>query len=120
MVDARDVGAVAAEVAADPARHAARTYRLTGPQLVSYGDVAAVLSDVLGRTVTFRARSREEDRAEMVRAGLPAEVAGMNALAVSLFADGDAEWLSPDVPELLGCPARSLRRFTEDNAAAFS
>jgi len=120
MVDARDVGAVAAAVAADPARHAARTYRLTGPQLVSYGDVAGVLSDVLGRTVTFRARSREEDRAEMVRAGLPAEVAGMNALAVSLFADGDAEWLSPDVPELLGCPARSLRQFTEDNAAAFS
>lgn len=120
MVDARDVGAVAAEVAADPARHTGRTYRLSGPELVSYGDVAGVLSDVLGRPVTFRARSREGDRAEMIRAGLPPKVAGMNALAVSLFADGDAEWLSPDVPELLGRPARSIRQFTEDNAAAFS
>lgn len=120
MVDARDVGAVAAEVAADPARHTGRTYRLSGPQLVSYGDVAGVLSDVLGRPVTFRARSREGDQAEMIRAGLPPKVAGMNALAVSLFADGDAEWLSPDVPELLGRPARSIRQFTEDNAAAFS
>lgn len=71
MVDARDVGAVVAEVAADPARHAGRTYRLTGPELVSYRDVAGVLSDVLGRPVTFRARSRSEDETEMVRPGSP-------------------------------------------------
>lgn len=120
MVDARDVGAVAAVVAADPARHAARTYRLSGPELVSYGDVAAVLSRILGHPITFRARSREQDQAEMVQAGLPAQVAEMNALAVSLFAAGDAEWLSPDVPELLGRQARPLRQFAEDHTASFS
>lgn len=97
MVDARDVGAVAAEVAADPARHTGRTYRLSGPELVSYGDVAGVLSDVLGRPVTFRARSREGDQAEMIRAGLPPKVAGMNALA---------EACSPTATQN-GCPPTS-------------
>ena len=35
LVDARDVAAVAARVAAGPAAHAGKTYRLTGPELVS-------------------------------------------------------------------------------------
>ena len=44
MVDARDVAAVAAEIAATPGAHDGRTYWLTGAALISYADVAAVLS----------------------------------------------------------------------------
>lgn len=120
MVDARDVAAVAAAIAADPAGHAGKTYWLSGPELVTYADVAAVLSRLLGRTVTFHPQSREEDEAAMVHAGLPQPVAAMNALALSLFAEGNAEWLSRDVPNLLGRPARSYERFAADHVAAFS
>ncbi len=35
MVDARDVGAVAAEIAASPAPHVRKTYWLSGPELIS-------------------------------------------------------------------------------------
>lgn len=120
MVDTRDVAAVAAAVAAQPAEHAGRTYWLSGPELVTYARVAAVLSGRLGRTVTFRASSREEDEAALVAMGLPQPVAAMNALALSLWAEGDAEWLSDDVPELLGRPARSFEQFAADHAAAFA
>jgi hypothetical protein len=44
----------------------------------------------------------------------------MNAQAFSLAADGDAEWVTEDVPALLGRPARSFGRFVADYAAAFS
>ena len=40
--------------------------------------------------------------------------------AFSLTADGDAEWVTRDVPSLLGRPARSFEQFTIDYAAAFS
>ena len=120
MVDARDVAAVAAAVAADPAGHAGQTYWLSGPELVTYADVAAVLSWLLDRKVTFKPQSREEDEAAMVRAGLPQPVAAMNALALSLFAEGNAEWLSRDVPNLLDRPARSYEQFAADHVAAFS
>ena len=120
MVDARDVAAVAAAVAADPAGHAGQTYWLSGPELVTYADVAAVLSRLLDRKVTFKPQSREEDEAAMVRAGLPQPVAAMNALALSLFAEGNAEWLSRDVPNLLDRPARSYEQFAADHVAAFS
>ncbi len=120
MVDARDVAAVAATILADPADHAGKTYWLSGPELVTYADVAAVLSQLLGRTITFEPQSREADEAAMVRAGLPQPVAAMNALALSLFAEGDAAWLSQDVPDLLGRPARAYAQFAADHAAAFS
>jgi uncharacterized protein YbjT (DUF2867 family) len=120
MIDARDVGAVAAGIAASPAPHAARTYWLTGPELISYADVAAVLSTLLGRPITYRELSSDEDKEAMIRAGLPEPVAAMNAQAFSMIADGDAAWLTEDVPSLLGRPARSFEQFATDSAAAFS
>jgi uncharacterized protein YbjT (DUF2867 family) len=120
MVDARDVAAVAAEVATAPQAHAGRTYWLTGPALITYADVATVLSEVLGRPVQYRPVGFEEDRATMVQAGLPEPVAEMNAQAFSLIAEGDAAWLSQDIPAVLGRPARSFTQFAADFAPAFS
>ena len=56
----------------------------------------------------------------MIRAGIPEQIAEMNAQAFSLTADGDAEWVTQDDPSLLGRPARSFKQFTADYAAAFS
>jgi uncharacterized protein YbjT (DUF2867 family) len=119
MVDARDVAAVAAEIAASPAAHAGQTYWLTGPEPISNYDVAAVLSRLLGRTITYRELTFEENRDAMIRAGVPAPVAEMNAQAFSLAAEGDAEWVTGDVRSLLGRPARSFEQFAADHAAAF-
>jgi uncharacterized protein YbjT (DUF2867 family) len=120
MVDARDVAAVAAQIAADPGAHAGKTYWPTGPELVSNYDVAAVLSKLLGRAITYRELTFEENKDAMIRAGVPEPVAEMNAQAFSLTADGDAEWVTDDVPSILGCPARSFEQFATDHAAAFS
>jgi uncharacterized protein YbjT (DUF2867 family) len=120
LVDARDVAAVAAEIAACSAPHAGKTYWLTGPELISNYDVAAVLSALLGRTITYRELTFEENMAAMTSAGVPKQIARMNAQAFSLAADGDAEWVTEDVPSLLGRPARSFEQFASDYAAAFS
>ncbi len=120
MVDARDVAAVAAGVAASPAPHAGKIYWLTGPELISNYDVAAVLSRLLGRTITYRELSFDQDRDTMIRAGVPEQIAGMNAQAFTMIADGDASWLTDDVPSLVGRPARSFEQFAADYASAFS
>jgi uncharacterized protein YbjT (DUF2867 family) len=120
LVDARDVAAVAAEIAASPAPHAGRTYWLTGPGLISNYDVAAVLSGLLGRTITYHELTFEENKQAMISAGVPEQVAQMNAQAFSLAAGGDAEWVTQDVPSLLGRPARSFEQFARDYATAFS
>jgi uncharacterized protein YbjT (DUF2867 family) len=120
MVDARDVGAVAAAIAAAPAPHTGKAYWLTGPELLSNYDVAEVLTKLLGRTVTYRELTFQENRDAMIRAGVPEAVAQQNAQAFSLTADGDAAWVTDDVPMVLGRPARPFGQFAADHAAAFS
>ena len=56
----------------------------------------------------------------MIRVGVPAAIAEMNAQAFSLTAEGDAEWTTKDVPSLLGRPARTFEQFAADHATAFS
>jgi uncharacterized protein YbjT (DUF2867 family) len=120
MVDVRDVAAVAAEIAAAPVTHNGKTYRLTGPEAISNYDVAEVLSKLLGRTITYTELSFDETKDAMIKAGVPAPIAEMNAQAFALTADGDAEWVTDDVAALLGRPARSFEQFAADYAVAFS
>jgi uncharacterized protein YbjT (DUF2867 family) len=120
MIDARDVAAVAAAIAASPSPHDGKAYWLTGPELISNYDVATVLSKLLGRTITYTELTFDENKDAMLRAGVPEQIAEMNAQAFSMIADGDAEWVTEDVPSLLGRPARSFEQFAADYAAAFS
>ena len=54
MIDARDVGAVAAEIAAAPESHAGKTYWPTGPESLSDADAALMFSRVLARPIRFK------------------------------------------------------------------
>ena len=82
--------------------------------------MAAVLSKLLGRIITYSELSFDENKDAMIRAGVPEQIAEMNAQAFSLTADGDAEWVTSDVASLLGRPTRSFEEFAADYAGAFS
>lgn len=119
-VDARDVGAVAAAIAASPAAHREATYWPTGPESLSGREVAAILSQVLGREIEFTPISYEEQEQAMLAVGLPEAVAEDNARAVAMMAEGDCDYVTNDVAMLLRRPAQSFRQFAADFAAAFA
>lgn len=119
MVDVRDVAATAATVVTAPKEHIGRTYWLTGPDLITYTDIAKELSDALGRPIEYRRTSPAEHRAAMIQAGVPEAVATSNAQAFGLIAEGDAAWLSEDVESITGTAPRTLRAFVTDYLAAF-
>lgn len=52
MIDTRDIGAVVAEVLTGSG-HAGQSYEVTGPELLSFYDVADRFSDVLGRKIEY-------------------------------------------------------------------
>jgi hypothetical protein len=56
----------------------------------------------------------------MISAGVPESVAEDNAMALGLFAHGDADYLTEDVASLLDRPARTFEQFATDHAEAFS
>ncbi len=52
FVDVRDIGAVAALALTDP-KHLNQAYELTGSEALTYGEVAHILTEVLGRRITY-------------------------------------------------------------------
>jgi uncharacterized protein YbjT (DUF2867 family) len=119
-VDVRDVAAAAAEIAVSPAGHAGKKYWPTGPESLSGKDVAEIFTKVLGRPIIFDPISYEEQKQAMIDVGLPEPVAKDNALAVAWMADGDCDYVTDDVPQILGRPAGSFEQFVVDFAEAFS
>ncbi len=120
LIDSRDVAAVAAQIATNPAPHKDKTYWPTGPESLSYADAAAILSQVLGRPIDFHPLSDEEQTQAMVSVGVPEHIAEMNTQALALLAQGDSDWVTDDVSTILGRPARSFEQFSTDHADAFS
>lgn len=55
-----DIARTAAEVLTDPTAHEGRTYNLTGPEALTLTDVAATISRIRGRHVTFHNETLEE------------------------------------------------------------
>jgi uncharacterized protein YbjT (DUF2867 family) len=119
FVDARDIAAVAAVTLTSPG-HEGKKYVLTGPEALSYGEVAKILGDAIGRRVDYVAESPEEGRGRLVRAGAPFWIIeSMLALAAYQRAGGPTAAVSGAVAELLGRPPRSFSQFVQDNASAF-
>jgi uncharacterized protein YbjT (DUF2867 family) len=111
MVDTRDVAAVAALALTEPG-YAGAHFDVTGPEALSYTDVAAKLSSVLGRRISYVGASDDAVRQALLGAGLTTWFAGA---LVGLYQDyrrsgtgGYAAQVTETVQRLTGRPARSL------------
>jgi uncharacterized protein YbjT (DUF2867 family) len=121
FIDTRDIAAVAVEVLLHPDEHAGKKYVLTGPEAVSYHEVAAALSDATGKPVTYRPISMDEARARFVARGIePDLIDAMLAIAAYQKAGGPTSVVSPTVERLLGRPPRTIRDFARDYAWRFT
>jgi uncharacterized protein YbjT (DUF2867 family) len=119
MIDPRDVGAAAAAVLSAP-DHDGRTYVLTGPEAITYGQVAAALSAATGGAVEFIAVPDEDAKQGLVGAGLPDVVAEHVVRAFSMARQGVAEQVTPAVESLVGRPPRNIASFARDHARLFA
>ncbi len=118
LVDTRNVGAAVAAVLQNVSAHSGRTYRLTGPSACSYSDVAAALSAVVHRPVTYDAVSPEVFQNGLVKAGTPEWRAFDLAHIASAYAPEDGV-VSPDFEALVGCAPTPLETFLQDHCNAF-
>ena len=78
-----DIAAVTVAALIDPAAHAGRIYRPTGPELLSPNEIAAVMGKVLGRTVKYM----DVPEAMMLKALKVAGLAEMMPTQLRLYAD---------------------------------
>ena len=118
LVDARDVAAVAVAVLLGRG-HEGKTYAVTGGEALSGRDVAAELSDALGRPIRYVDIPAAELKMRVAEAGAPPWLADdVAALHVFLGTGGGAS-TTRVVRDLTGAPPRTFRAFARELADAF-
>jgi len=118
-IDVRDVARVAARVLTSSG-HESRTYSLTGPEALTYGEVASLFSKVLGRTVRYVGMSDEEARDALLKRGMPAFQADALIESRAAYREGGGETLTPTVAELTGRTPIGFEQFVLDHIATFT
>jgi uncharacterized protein YbjT (DUF2867 family) len=115
LVDVRDIAAVAAAALTERG-HEGKSYDLTGPENLRYGDIATRFSEALGRHIDFVVISAERwCRSWGVG----------NEWYAKLLCDRYASWiespppLSTAVQKILKRPPRPLMAWIKENAASF-
>lgn len=105
-----DVADALVAMIADPV-HAGRTYELTGPEALTLGEAAALLTELGDRPVSYVDETLEEAHASRASLGAPAwEVAGWISTYTAIAA-GEMDVVTDDVARLTGHAPMSVREF---------
>jgi NAD(P)H dehydrogenase (quinone) len=109
----RDDCAAAAAAVLTTDGHEDAAYDITGPELVTQAQLAALVADITGRPVEAVAIDDDEATQNLVAAGLPAEAAAAYASFGTAIREGVLGGVSPAVRDLTGRDPRSLREVLE-------
>lgn len=118
FIDVRDIAAVAAATLTGDG-HEGKAYELSGPQSLSYADVAATFGKVLGREIKFVDIPPEAARKAMIDAGLPEwQADAINQLSARMKS-GEFDRTSDVVPRIGEKTPTTLEAFIRENLARF-
>lgn len=106
MIDARDVGAVAARTMLTDSWDG-KEIELTGDEALTYAEVAERLSAISGETYRFFNRSPEVYLAELLQQGLP-EWTAEHVIEIQAMTRSRSETPNSNTRDILGHPARPL------------
>jgi uncharacterized protein YbjT (DUF2867 family) len=118
-VDVRDLAEVAV-AALTGSGHDNKVYSLTGPDALTFAEMAHRLSKAVGRTITFVDVPPESMRGALVVLGFPAWQADGLLEEFAMYRRGEAAGVEPGVREALDRSPRSFDEFARDYAPLFA
>ncbi|HEX3269237.1 MAG TPA: NmrA family NAD(P)-binding protein [Ktedonobacterales bacterium] len=114
FIDVRDIAAVAVKALTEPG-HGGKAYTLTGAEALDYDEVAATLSEVLGRQIRYTNPSLLAFLRYQLGHGTPLGMAAVMAGIYTTTRFGLGAQMTDEVQRLLGRPPISFRQFAEVN-----
>ena len=115
-VDVRDIAGVAVTALTAPG-HDGKIYTLTGPEALTYDDMAEELSNALGRNVRHISLPAAELKAGMLAEGMPEAIADRMLDLERYFREGHASDVTDDVSRVTGREPRRFANYARETAA---
>ena len=122
VVDVRDIAAVAAKALTengDNNKHKNKKYLITGPEALSYHQMADFLSSATGKKISYVNISDEEARAAMKEMGMDEWLISTISELSNYFKKGHASQVSSSVEDVTGRRPISFSQFGNDYAEVF-
>jgi uncharacterized protein YbjT (DUF2867 family) len=116
-VDVRDIAAIAVKAPTEP-NHEGKAYTLTGPEALTYDDLASELSKVLGRSISHISLSPSDLKRGMLAEGLPEEVAERMLDLERYFREDQASSITNDIRQVTGRDPRRFAQYARDCASS--
>jgi NAD(P)H dehydrogenase (quinone) len=103
-----DIADVAAAVLHQPEAHRGATYNLTGPEALTFSEVADIMTEVTGRSVSFYDETLDEAYASRAVYGAPDWQVDAWVSTYTAIAAGELDGVTDDVRRISGHPSTSL------------
>ncbi|NPD29307.1 oxidoreductase, partial [Corallococcus exiguus] len=110
FVDAEDIAAVGVRALADAKSHDT-AHVITGPQALSYDDLAAILSRVSGRSIRHVHAAPDEAQRHLQDSGMPEAYARFLTMLDTLIRDGAEDRVTDTVQRVTGRAPRDFESF---------
>jgi NAD(P)H dehydrogenase (quinone) len=118
-IAAEDQARLIAALLADPVGHVGKTYTLHGPTELDQPGIAAAISDVLGRKISYQPLTIPEYRERLEKFGLPEFlIQHFCAIAVD-YQNGIFSGADKIIAEVTGVPPMTVQNFVASHRAAF-
>lgn len=118
LIDARDIAAVAAKLLTSDT-FANRDFDLTGSESLNHDEVATLLSQATGKTITYQDVTPETMREGLLAAGLPADYTEFLLTILSFFKLGYSAAVLPTVQEITGQAPITFAQYAQDYRQAW-
>jgi uncharacterized protein YbjT (DUF2867 family) len=118
-IDVRDIAAAIVQTLLDNTVHAGKAYTLTGPDSLSFDQVAAIFSQVLGRPIQYIDQAPEEFKANMLAWSQPEWLADTFNEMFALYRTGWGAEVTEDFTTITGRVPRHFEQFVQDNRSMF-
>jgi uncharacterized protein YbjT (DUF2867 family) len=119
MIDTHDIATVAGTILTTGG-HVGRAYVLTGPEALSYQDIAERISSVLGRKVTYKDVPLEAMRQRLRDSGMPEWHVEVQIEFSTALSAGHAATVTNAVATVTGEPPRTFERFFQEHVGLFA
>lgn len=115
-VDVRDIAAVAVKALTEPT-HAGKAYTLTGPEALTYDEIANELSKVLGRPISHISLPPSDLKQGMLAEGMPEEITDRMLDLERHYREDQASRITNDINQVTGREPRQFAEFVRETSA---